>query len=78
MAEDDEAAPTPAWQQQPTKRAQKRPLYKNPWLWTGVGVVVVGAAVAAGVLATRDSELGAIKTSDNVPTGGVISVLGSR
>jgi hypothetical protein len=25
------------------------PLYKNPWLWTAVGVVVVGAAVGLGV-----------------------------
>jgi tetratricopeptide (TPR) repeat protein len=31
-----------------------RPLYKNPWLWTAVGVVVVGGVVAGAVLATRD------------------------
>jgi hypothetical protein len=31
----------------------KRPLYKNPWLWTGVGVVVVGLAVGLGVGLTR-------------------------
>ena len=28
---------------------EKKPLYKNPWLWTAVGVVVVGAAVGIGV-----------------------------
>ena len=31
------------------KQQEKKPLYKNPWLWTAVGVVVVGAAVGAGV-----------------------------
>jgi hypothetical protein len=31
-----------------------RPLYKNPWLWTAVGVVVVGLAVGLGVGLTRD------------------------
>lgn len=35
-------APTPHW-------------YRNPWLWTGIGVVVAGAAVGLGVgLARRD------------------------
>ncbi len=31
----------------------KKPLYKNPWLWTGVGVVVVAVAVGLGVGLTR-------------------------
>lgn len=33
-----------------------RPLYKNPWLWTGVGVVVVGAVTGLAVGLTRDPE----------------------
>lgn len=77
MAEDEEAAPTPAYQQT-RERPKKRPLYKNPWLWTGVGVVVVGAAVTAGVLAARDSEVAPIKYSDNMPVGGVFSTLQRR
>lgn len=32
----------------------KRPLYKNPWLWTAVGLVVAGAAAGAAVAITRD------------------------
>lgn len=31
----------------------KKPLYKNPWLWTGVGIVAVGLAVGLGVGLTR-------------------------
>ncbi len=34
--------------------AKKKPLYKQWWLWTAVGAVVVGGAVAAGVLLTKD------------------------
>jgi len=42
---------------------EKKPLYKNPWLWTAVGVVVVGAAVGtavgvAGGGTTHDSPYG--------------------
>ena len=33
---------------------QPRSLWKNPWLWTGVGVLVAGAVTTASVLATRD------------------------
>lgn len=33
---------------------QPRRLVKSPWLWTAVGAVVVGAAVAGVLLATRD------------------------
>jgi len=33
----------------------KRPLYKSPWLWTGVGLVVAGSATAMALaLAPRD------------------------
>jgi tetratricopeptide (TPR) repeat protein len=33
-----------------------RPLYKNPWLWTGVGVVVVGVVTGLAVGLTRDPK----------------------
>ncbi|HEX6241091.1 MAG TPA: tetratricopeptide repeat protein, partial [Polyangiales bacterium] len=33
-----------------------RPLYKNPWLWTGVGVLVVGTVTGLAVGLSRDPE----------------------
>ncbi len=54
------------------------PVYKNPWLWTGVGVVVVGVIVTATVLATRDKGIAPIESSNHTPNGGVISALGRR
>ena len=51
-----------------------RPLYKNPWLWTGVGVVVAAIVVTVGVLAARDgTRVGAVSSSPNTPLGGTIS-----
>lgn len=39
------------------EREPSRPLRRNPWLWTSVGLAVVGAAVAGTVFALRrDSE----------------------
>lgn len=39
----------------PTKPVdQKRPLRKNPWLWTGVGVVAAGAAVGLALGLKKD------------------------
>jgi len=35
----------------PQPRSDKRPLYKNPWLWSGVGAVILGGIVAGVVLA---------------------------
>jgi len=48
------AAPTDRHVSGPSLPPEERepgrpPLYKNPWLWTAVGVVVVGAAVGLGV-----------------------------
>jgi tetratricopeptide (TPR) repeat protein len=37
---------------QPSRTA-KAPLYKNPWLWTAVGVVLAGAAAGAAVAGSR-------------------------
>ncbi|MET0339447.1 MAG: tetratricopeptide repeat protein [Polyangiales bacterium] len=33
----------------------RRPLYKNPWLWTGVGVLVAGAAVGLALGLRKDA-----------------------
>ncbi|HVZ35900.1 MAG TPA: tetratricopeptide repeat protein [Polyangiaceae bacterium] len=62
------------------ERPSKPPLYKNPWLWTAVGVVVVGAAVAASVLATRAPPgVKPVTITSNTPqNGGVFTALGSR
>lgn len=57
------------------ERPTKQPLYKNAWLWSGVGVVVVGAVVTAVVLATRDPELSSAQIGDNTPAGGVFRAL---
>lgn len=35
-------------------RSDKPPLYKNPWLWAGVGTAVVIVVIAASLAATRD------------------------
>jgi tetratricopeptide (TPR) repeat protein len=57
-------------------RRSKQPAYKNPWLWTGVGVAVVAIVVTSVLLATRDKEIGRAQVGDNTPTsGGVFSAL---
>lgn len=33
---------------------RKRQVYKNPWLWTALGVVVAGAAAGTAIALTRD------------------------
>ncbi|MEY4508137.1 MAG: hypothetical protein RLZZ450_259 [Pseudomonadota bacterium] len=47
---------------------QPRRLVKSPWLWTAVGAVVVGAAVAGVLLATRDD--GGSRVVPNMVAGG--------
>jgi hypothetical protein len=37
-------------------KSERRPVYKNPWLWTIVGVVVVGAAAGTAIALTRKTE----------------------
>jgi tetratricopeptide (TPR) repeat protein len=39
----------PALEAQSRQEKAKRPLYKSPWLWTAVGVVVAGAAAGTAV-----------------------------
>jgi tetratricopeptide (TPR) repeat protein len=33
-----------------------RPVYKSPWLWVAVGVVIAGAAAGTAIALTRDTE----------------------
>jgi tetratricopeptide (TPR) repeat protein len=56
------------------------PLYKNAWLWTGVGAVVVGAVAAGVVLATRKDDETRVEPSGtaNTPSGVSLSTVGSR
>jgi len=44
---------------EPTATADpvKRPLYKNPWVWAGVGAVILGAVLVT-VVATRPQQKG--------------------
>jgi tetratricopeptide (TPR) repeat protein len=54
----------------------KRPLYKNPWLWTALGVVVVGAAAGTAIALTHDGSSGsaAVYTGN----GGAPALMGPR
>jgi tetratricopeptide (TPR) repeat protein len=56
----------------------ERPLYKNPWLWTGVGAAVVVAVVVGVVVASSKSEVGSVQLGENTPKGGQFSALESR
>jgi len=62
-------------QQGSEDRPSKQPVYKNPWLWTGVGVAVVAIVVTSVVLATRDNEVARANIGENTPTRGVFSAL---
>lgn len=50
----------------------KKPLYKNPWLWTGVGIAVVALAVGLGVGLTRNDP----GTREPVKPAGAAVVVG--
>lgn len=54
----------------------RRPLYKNPWLWTGVGVAVAAIVIGVSVGATRggDSVAGIQRTGNTPAMGGIIEV----
>jgi len=41
---------------EPVAEVKKAPFYKTWWFWTIIGVAVVGAGTAAGVIATQDGE----------------------
>jgi hypothetical protein len=53
----------------------KRPLYKNPWLWTGVAVVVVAAVVVPVALASGGDKISAAQAGNNTPEGGILRAL---
>lgn len=57
-----------------------RPLYKNPWLWSGIGVAVAGAVTASVLLATRghDRTNTVAQGTQNTPPGVSLSTLGVR
>ncbi|HEX5657936.1 MAG TPA: hypothetical protein VFX59_12110, partial [Polyangiales bacterium] len=63
--------------QRPVERP--RPLYKNAWLWTGVGLVIAGGVVAGVLLATRDKDTRTVpsETPNSLP-GVTLSTLGIR
>jgi hypothetical protein len=43
----------PAMEASTPPRAERKPMIKNPWLWTAVGVVVAGAAAGTAIALTR-------------------------
>jgi hypothetical protein len=64
---------------QRTPEDKPTPLYANPWVWVGSGVVAAGVAVAL-VFVLRpapETRVGEPVTTSNSPPGIVISALGS-
>ena len=62
----------------PSKQAHK-PLYKQWWLWTAVGVVLAGAAAGTAIALSADkSTTYEPTTSANTPTGVSLQPLGAR
>jgi hypothetical protein len=68
-------APALALQPEPERR-DKPPVWKNPWLWTAVGLVVAGGITAGIVLGTRHDP----KPPEPIPgdIGGVVQTLSFR
>jgi tetratricopeptide (TPR) repeat protein len=62
------------------ERPTARPLYRNGWLWAGIGTAVVSASIAAIVVARRSerTEVGEPTLTAGTPTNGVFSALGYR
>jgi hypothetical protein len=60
--------------QGPADRAPGRPVYKNPWLWTAVGLVVAGAAAGTAIAVMRGSVT---KTEDPYTGTGGSPALGT-
>lgn len=60
----------------PTERESGRPVYRNPWLWSGIGALIVGGVVAGVVLALRkDSSSGDPYPSSFTGIGGRVQTL---
>jgi tetratricopeptide (TPR) repeat protein len=47
-----------------------RPLYKNPWLWSAVGIVVVGASAATAIALLRQQDGDTKVEAPDVGSGG--------
>lgn len=56
LAEDPNPGNTPMSAPPSDAAPPARPLWKNPWLWTAIGVVVVGGAVTAGLLLRTEEK----------------------
>ncbi|MDB4976731.1 MAG: hypothetical protein JWN48_5072 [Myxococcaceae bacterium] len=62
----------------PQRDDEKKPLYKNPWLWTGVGAVVVTAIIVGVAVGASKTELGKTQIGPNTPTLGQFDALQAR
>lgn len=56
----------------------RRAVYKNPWLWAGVGVVVLGAAALGVGLASRKDSAEQVVVGDPEIMGGLVQTLRVR
>lgn len=54
--------------------SEARPLRKNPWLWTAVGIVVAGAAVGTLMALQKDPKERTVSGSSEI-NGGVVQTL---
>lgn len=74
------AAPAEPLAPQPGPPADRPPVYKRWWLWTIVGVVVVGAAVGTAIALTRadDDPQYEPTAGANTPVGVSLQPLGAR
>ncbi|HEX5660124.1 MAG TPA: tetratricopeptide repeat protein [Polyangiales bacterium] len=55
--------------------AAKRPLYRNPWLWTGVAAVAAAVVIAVTVPKRERHEVGDTALTPNTPVGAVVRAL---
>lgn len=63
----------------PPDQPSRKPVYKQWWLWTAVGVVVAGAAAGTAVALSSDKSTSyEPTTSANTPTGVSLQPLGAR
>lgn len=60
-----------------TRHSDARALYKNPWLWTAVAVVVVGGAVGTAVALRRGEPTERTVSGSAELNGGVVQTLWS-
>ncbi|MCB9611516.1 MAG: tetratricopeptide repeat protein [Sandaracinus sp.] len=56
VTEPDDPSHAPSHYALPTEPPRERSVAKSPWLWLGVGAVVIGGVVAAVLVATRDTR----------------------